>query len=215
MRHIVRALVETVIVAVLLFVSAGRVGLPAFATFCALILASKLTAAAVLDHSLLDARSNPGADETDHGFMRAFTAFSFAGLIAAGLDVGRLHWMEIPGASGIGIVCLALCLCLSISCMKYNEFFLPTIRIQSERRHRLVTTGPYETVRHPGNLATIGVLLSTGFALGSGLSVLVHLPLVLLMIRRTLREDRFLAQRLDGYDLYMENTRWRLIPGVW
>ena len=50
-----------------------------------------------------------------------------------------------------------------------NKFFEPTVRIQTDRGHRVIDTGPYAIVRHPGYVAAF--LFFTGHAPGPGLLV--------------------------------------------
>jgi protein-S-isoprenylcysteine O-methyltransferase Ste14 len=78
----------------------------------------------------------------------------------------------------------------------------------------IVTTGLYRVVRHPLYssyvLTLIGYLISN-FTLGNALVVLaLWFPLTIL---RIVEEERFLSQD-PGYVLFMERTRWRLIPYV-
>jgi len=44
--------------------------------------------------------------------------------------------------------------------MTANPYFEPTVRIQKDRSHRVMTSGPYKIVRHPGYLAGILYALS-------------------------------------------------------
>jgi len=39
--------------------------------------------------------------------------------------------------------------------------------------------------------------------------------MVLLTVLRTALEDRALRRDLPGYEEYAQETRWRLLPGVW
>ncbi|WP_456815267.1 methyltransferase family protein [Bradyrhizobium sp. USDA 4529] len=58
--------------------------------------------------------------------------------------------------------------------MRVNRFFSSVIRIQTDRGHHVVTTGPYAFVRHPGYIAGILIILASGPALGSWLAVCAH-----------------------------------------
>src|SRR4028119_1045676 len=48
-----------------------------------------------------------------------------------------------------------------------NRFFSPVVRIQHERGHTLITSGPYRFVRHPGYVGAILACACGGVALGS------------------------------------------------
>ncbi len=101
------------------------------------------------------------------------------------------------------------------SAMATNEFFEGTIRLQSDVGHRVISTGPYAVVRHPGY---IGLLVySVGLALLFGaLPALVPAFLVLgWILPRTILEDRFLRAQLPGYAEYAARVRWRWVPFLW
>jgi site-specific DNA-methyltransferase (adenine-specific) len=95
-----------------------------------------------------------------------------------------------------------------------NKFFEVTVRIQTERGHKVINNGPYVIVRHPGYVA--GILLSVGTALCLG-SVWALVPAglaSLLLILRTLWEDQTLQAELTGYKEYTQRVRYKLIPGL-
>jgi protein-S-isoprenylcysteine O-methyltransferase Ste14 len=48
-----------------------------------------------------------------------------------------------------------------------NPFASSVLRIQTERGHRVITTGPYALVRHPIYLAAAILFITSGMALGS------------------------------------------------
>jgi protein-S-isoprenylcysteine O-methyltransferase Ste14 len=104
---------------------------------------------------------------------------------------------------------------LSVWAVRTNRFFSPVVRIQSDRGHHVIDTGPYRFLRHPGYA---GLLLSAACgaaALGSWWSLLPLVPSVFLFVRRTGMEDRFLRADLTGYADYAERVQYRLVPGVW
>lgn len=96
-----------------------------------------------------------------------------------------------------------------------NRFFSTVVRIQSDRGHCVVSSGPYAIVRHPGYAGTLLVYLLTPVVLGSvwALAPAVFFAAVLLL--RTALEDRTLRAELPGYADYARKTRFRLLPGVW
>ena len=80
---------------------------------------------------------------------------------------------------------------------------------------KTVSDGPYRFVRHPGYTGIAVALLGSPLALGSWLSAAPAVLFVLLIVRRTVIEDRFLRERLEGYPGYAERVRFRLMPRVW
>ena len=79
----------------------------------------------------------------------------------------------------------------------------------------MITTGPYRWVRHPGYAAATVSMLAAGPALGSWWAMLVLAPAYVLILRRTIIEDRYLHEHLEGYVEYAQRTRFRLLPGIW
>jgi protein-S-isoprenylcysteine O-methyltransferase Ste14 len=134
----------------------------------------------------------------------------------AALDDGRFHWLPVPQwVCGIGYVLFLLSMAVGTWVGAVNKFAEPAVRIQTERGHKVVDTGPYAIVRHPGYAA--GLLLFPGIALALGsLWALVPVGLIsLLLILRTQWEDQTLQAELPGYREYTARVRYKLIPGAW
>jgi protein-S-isoprenylcysteine O-methyltransferase Ste14 len=96
-----------------------------------------------------------------------------------------------------------------------NRFFSGTVRLQTERGHQVITSGPYRLVRHPGYAGALLTYLATPLFLDSSWAFLPTMFTVILMIIRTYLEDRFLQNELEGYSDYTKRVRYRLLPGVW
>jgi protein-S-isoprenylcysteine O-methyltransferase Ste14 len=137
-------------------------------------------------------------------------------LVVAGLDM-RFGWSpDLPLALQVAaLVITALGYLLGVWATVENKFFSPVVRIQRERGHTVVTSGPYHYVRHPGYAGGIVAAFTLPLVLDS-LWALVPAALVLcLLIVRTALEDRTLQEELEGYRDYAERVRYRLLPGVW
>ena len=96
----------------------------------------------------------------------------FASLLAvfpvAGLDDGRFHWSSVPiWLVVLGYVLFSIGFVVSAWAEAVNKFAELGVRIQTDRGHKVVDTGPYAVVRHPMYLAA--VLLFFGTAPGVGL----------------------------------------------
>ena len=63
--------------------------------------------------------------------------------------------------------------------------------------------------------AALLFFLGTTLLLGSWYGLLLALLLVALIAGRTVLEERTLQQELQGYDAYMTQVKYRLIPHVW
>lgn len=99
--------------------------------------------------------------------------------------------------------------------MAVNPFFEPVVRIQEERGHHVVSTGPYAFVRHPGYVGGTLFMVSQPLILGSRWGLVPAALGVLAMLGRTVIEDRLLQRELPGYAEYAARVRWRLVPGLW
>jgi protein-S-isoprenylcysteine O-methyltransferase Ste14 len=59
------------------------------------------------------------------------------------------------------------------------------------------------------------IFLANSLALGSWLSCIPAVGFALFFIGRTIVEDKFLRENLEGYTDYIEKVPYRLIPGLW
>jgi protein-S-isoprenylcysteine O-methyltransferase Ste14 len=114
-----------------------------------------------------------------------------------------------------GAVVLAVGLGLGGWAMITNAYFSTAVRIQSDRGQTVCCTGPYRFVRHPGYLGFILQSLGTPFVLGSLWALIPGITAAALMIIRTSLEDRMLQAELVGYQDFVHEVRYRLIPGIW
>jgi protein-S-isoprenylcysteine O-methyltransferase Ste14 len=87
--------------------------------------------------------------------------------IVAALDDGSYHWFPVPWwVCLLGYVLLITGMAGLTWAQLVNKFFEPFVRIQTGRGHRVIDTGPYAIVRHPGYAA--GYLLFVGMPLALG-----------------------------------------------
>ncbi|MFH1418873.1 MAG: isoprenylcysteine carboxylmethyltransferase family protein [Planctomycetota bacterium] len=202
--------------AAILALSAGRWDLPFFWAYGAVYAVLAIAAFVMLDWGLIRERMRSGLRERNT-LIRGARVAMLAHLVVAGVDVGRYHWSDaIPIPLQIlGLVGFAAGFSVSVWAMAVNRFFVPTVRIQTERGHHVVSSGPYACVRHPGYAGIILGVLSSGLALGSFLALIPMVCLAGGVLGRVLIEDRFLAEHLDGYSEYMGAVPYRLLPRVW
>ncbi len=202
--------------AVIVFGSAGRLDLPFLWAFFGVCVAAWAIALAVMDRGLFQERIKPGPGGTDRRLRFVVLPF-FAGLlVVAGLDAGRFHWSHLPPWGQIlALVAVAAGYGLSGWAMFVNRFYSPVVRIQTDRGHQLITSGPYAWIRHPGYAGSLLAILASGPALGSWWALLPAFATVALLLRRVRIEDRYLHDHLDGYSAYARHVRYRLVPGLW
>jgi protein-S-isoprenylcysteine O-methyltransferase Ste14 len=96
-----------------------------------------------------------------------------------------------------------------------NTFASAMVRIQSERGHRVITTGVYAIVRHPLYLGASLMFFGVPLLLGSGPGLALGAVQTGLLAIRIVGEERVLAAGLEGYEEYKKKVRYRLLPFVW
>ncbi len=96
-----------------------------------------------------------------------------------------------------------------------NSYLSPAIRVQEECGQTVVPTGPYHYVRHPMYFGFVLFVLGTTLLLGSWYGFPLGLVLVGVVSIRAVLEERTLRKELRGYDRYMAQVRYRLVPRVW
>ncbi|MEA1886564.1 MAG: isoprenylcysteine carboxylmethyltransferase family protein [Bacteroidota bacterium] len=146
------------------------------------------------------------------------TYFLFAIVITpviAGLDY-RFDIFSLPfNLLYLGIGLYVISAILSVWPMLHNPFFEGTVRIQKDRGHKIIESGPYSIVRHPGYLGMLIGSLPLPFAFGSVLSFVPVGIMISLVLIRTYYEDKTLRTELEGYKDYSQKVKYRLIPLLW
>ncbi len=204
------------LVAGVLFGAAGRVDIPMFWLYLAVLAGVCIASLLLIDDDLARERMRPGGQRLGPRLWLAFS-LCIAHWAIAGLDRGRFHWSDhMPLALRLtAIIVFASGLSLFVWAMHVNRFFSSVVRIQQERGHQTVTAGPYRWVRHPGYAGAIPAIVASGMALCSWLATALGALGVPLLIWRTIIEDRTLRAELPGYAEYAQKVGWRLLPGFW
>ena len=187
------------------------------ATFIVLVAAGLLYTRWRVDPTLFKERFKPAGPTQDPAAMAAIRLTAFASVCLLVADRHWLHWSHtVPAAAAwFGLLLFALAGALTVRSVETNRFFSSAVRIQTDRGHQLVTTGPYACVRHPGYVGMIVMVPAVMLAGGSWIATTTALVYSALIVRRAAMEDRFLQRNLDGYRDYAARVRYRLFPGVW
>ena len=136
--------------------------------------------------------------------------------IVSALDDGRYHWSRLPWwGCALGYALLLVGFAGLTWAQAVNKFFEPSVRIQTDRGHHVIDTGPYAIIRHPGYAFGFAFFLGIPLALGSLWGLIPAMLMSAFVVVRTVLEDRTLQNELPGYKEYAERVRYRLIPGVW
>jgi protein-S-isoprenylcysteine O-methyltransferase Ste14 len=221
-RSVAARLVMTLAFGVVLLLAAGRLDWAAAWLYLALVLLGELAMVAVValvNPEILRQRAQTIRPDTagfDRIFVVLYLVLGYATAVVAGLDAGR---------SGAGLpprpwLCAGAALTVAgyvvgTWAMAVNRHFEPTVRIQTDRDHRVVTAGPYRCVRHPGYVGALLGAVGAPLMLGSAWMLVPTAAAVLLFVVRTRLEDETLQRQLPGYREYAQRTRYRLLPGLW
>ena len=128
----------------------------------------------------------------------------------------RFHWSPVPlWVLVVGYVLLSVGMLGSVWVEAVNKFAEPGVRIQTERGHKVIDSGPYAIVRHPMYATAIPLFAGIALALGSYWALIPAVLASLILVVRTALEDRMLQRELPGYKEYAGRVRYRLVPGVW
>ena len=161
-------------------------------------------------------RMGDGTKGWDKVLLSFFGIAYFCSLMVGALDT-KFGWSVMSGwfwlAGAIPYLFFVIVLTWA---MAVNTYFEKTVRIQTDRGHKVVDTGPYRIVRHPGYAGTIfGFLLPVPFLLGSWWAFVPACFGILFLVIRTVLEDKMLGRELEGYKEYARKVRYRLVPGLW
>jgi protein-S-isoprenylcysteine O-methyltransferase Ste14 len=221
-RAVIRVILFNTIVGLAFFVPAGQVNWPQVWVLLALW---------VLYYLLMffvGLRVSPDMVlERAKGFQKEGKAYdrvvipvymlTFAGLmITAGLDVGRYGWSNVPvWVEMVAFVPVLLAYVLPIWATFSNPFAAGVMRIQEERGHHVISSGPYRFVRHPMYLGTVIFGIFTPLFIGSWWALIPGFAMACVFVVRTILEDRVLHEELPGYQAYAQKVRFRVFPGIW
>ncbi len=206
---------------VVTFVSAGRLDYWQGWVFNGLnILFILITYGVLQDRKdLIKERLKPGAGmkQWDRIYYAISTPLFFVMFILSILDATRFFWKPtVPFLVVVlGIILYCLGQIIVLWAKTANRFFSSVVRIQTDRKQEVCTTGPYRFIRHPGYLGGIIFTIGTPLMLGSFWGFIPVLPTIIIVFARTYLEDITLKQELPGYDDYTRNVRYRIIPLLW
>jgi protein-S-isoprenylcysteine O-methyltransferase Ste14 len=205
-----------------LFASAGTLHWPAAWVYlatsavlgpaCGLWLA-KTDPALLAERMRLTARDEqPAADKK---FMLVFAATALIWIIAMGLD-RRLDASDVAFAlQALGLAMYLLSTGFILWVFHENSFAAPVVKVQTERDHHVISTGPYAFVRHPMYSGVMLFFVGVPLLLGSWWGLAITPLFAVLFAIRTGIEERALIADLPGYADYAARVRYRLLPGIW
>ncbi len=220
-KRVLQIAVQFLLIAVLLFIPSGRLDwVWAWAYIGVFVVIVAINALTLFSRNpeLIAERGQPkeNTKSWDRWIGLFLAVFTLGLWLVAGID-NRLGWSP-QYALAVNLIALAGVMAgmLLVSwAMASNRFFSTTVRIQDDRGHTVMTSGPYRYVRHPGYVGFIVSNLAAPLLLGSLWALIPAGVLAILVIVRTALEDRTLQAELGGYKDYARQVRYRLLPGIW
>jgi protein-S-isoprenylcysteine O-methyltransferase Ste14 len=219
---IIQSLFFFALLTLALFLPAGTIAWPVGWIYLVLFLGFFLGVNAWLfrhNPGLLQERmslSKPDQKGWDKVIFPLFLIFPFAWFVFISLDAVRFHWSPVPiWLQEVGVLVLLCSFYLFFLTFRENSYLSPVVRIQKEREHTVVSSGPYHYVRHPMYAGFLLFMTGTPLLLGSWYGVLLGLAFMIVLARRAVLEERTLQQELRGYADYMAQVKYRLIPYIW
>jgi len=137
----------------------------------------------------------------------------FAAFLIPGIDY-RFGWSSVPVAVTIAADTLVFSGYIFFFLVLRENSYASRV-VEVEKDQKVISTGPYAWIRHPLYLAVLVIYLFSPIALGSFWAVIAMIPLPFVLILRIKNEENLLKKELVGYEEYMREVRYRLIPLVW
>lgn len=221
---IMRFIIIIILMLAVLFLSAGRLDWWEGWAYAGMTLVVLIISRVVLlrnDPDLIIERMTAGQEDNAKPWDKVFVPvislyIPLITYVIAGLDT-RFGWSpNIP--DGIQIAALLVNFAgsmFSTWATFANRFFSSHVRIQTDRGHTVVRSGPYQFMRHPGYTGVIVSWLSTPIFFSSTWTWIPTILAIIGFIIRTALEDRTLQEELPGYKEYTQEVRFRLLPGIW
>jgi protein-S-isoprenylcysteine O-methyltransferase Ste14 len=173
------------------------------------------------DPALLTERAQaPGSQNQkpwDKYLLTAIYLLALAWLIIMPLDAERFGWSSIfpMWLKVLGGVALIPALYLIYRPTVENTYLSTLVRIQTDRKQHVISTGVYGFVRHPLYLGCLLMMLGAPLLLGSIYGLIITLIGLIAIVSRIIGEEKMLVDELEGYEDYKKKVTYRLIPFVW
>ena len=184
--------------------------------FIALFGAAFLLGGALYLPRLIQAQPGQPAEQNDLSFWLILPGFL---VVFYGAPLEYIYLPEwLPRTFGLQILGLVL-LAAGIAMRVWARRAIGSLysgHVQIQHQHRLVQSGPYRYVRHPGYagflILLLGLALGYSSLLGLGAVVLLFLPGIAYRIR--VEETLLAIEYGEDFFTYTRHTR-KLIPRVW
>jgi protein-S-isoprenylcysteine O-methyltransferase Ste14 len=169
------------------------------------------------DPALLNRRMSGGPTaekETAQKIIMLFISIGFIALLVVPALDYRFGWSAVALSVVIaGNILVATGFYFIFLVYKENTFAAATVEIAENQK--VISTGPYELLRHPMYASALLYLVGTPLALGSYYGLLALAFIMPFLVWRLFDEERFLAKNLPEYAEYQKKVQHRLVPYIW
>jgi protein-S-isoprenylcysteine O-methyltransferase Ste14 len=171
----------------------------------------------IKDPALVERRKRAGPAAEQSTLQKIVITIVFASLLAlfvlSGLD-RRFGWSQVPPLlSWVGDALLVLSFVVFYFVFRENSYGASSVRVEKDQK--VVSTGPYASVRHPMYDGALIMAVSIPLALGSWWALALLGITIPVLVVRILDEEQVLAKELPGYMEYEQKVRYRLVPHLW
>ena len=169
---------------------------------------------------LTERRKAPGSDNQkkwDVYLLYAIFVISIIWILIMPLDAKRFGWSPIfpLWLKIIGGLLLILSIFFIFRTTVENTYLSTRVRIQSDRKQQVISTGVYGFVRHPLYLGYLLLMIGGPLLLGSVVGLALGLLGIITIVARIFGEEKMLLQELAGYEEYRKKVKYRLLPFIW
>ncbi len=158
-----------------------------------------------------------GQKKWDKVVMIIFSILQITWLPFISFDVARSQIELVPVfVKVLAAILLIISFYIFYLVFKENSYASPVVKIQKAREHRIITTGPYQYVRHPMYSGAILYFIGIPLLLGSWYGLLFTLFLTLLLVIRASFEEKALIEEFaNNYREYAKRVQYRFIPLIY
>jgi protein-S-isoprenylcysteine O-methyltransferase len=127
--------------------------------------------------------------------------------------IGRIYHWNTFFIIGMALFVIGLVIRIH-AILTLRQFF--TYSVAKVADHKIVETGLYKSIRHPGYLGQLIIFLGISISISNWLSILVMMiPVTLGYLNRMKVEEKFMIDQMgDEYPAYLKQTK-RLIPKIY
>jgi protein-S-isoprenylcysteine O-methyltransferase Ste14 len=145
-------------------------------------------------------------------FILIAIGYSLSFRIAA-TKIGRISHWDIFFAAGVLLIIIGLIIRIK-AILELKQHF--TYTVTEIENHKLIETGLYKNIRHPGYLGQLLIFMGTALSFSNWLSVVfMMIPVLFGYINRIVVEERFMIKQFgQKYIDYQKRTN-RLIPKMY